>query len=260
MRSNLILFATTAGLLFSAIAYEPHALPSGKTAYDMAAKVVDIGAQALERDDGGPKWQQLERRLQRLFADKTREADEAVVILMSFYLGEHNGEELEENLLDRGPRMIPIIDRYLHEEPSSLLEKYPKRVRLERTTTVMFLKEDLAILRVRAGARRVARASIETAPLRVQGGRCTPKLVKFPMIKAGEELVRLGESYVGAPVLRAEIQESGDVTNLQLLSRSGIQRIDSRLLAANQWKYAPRPQCGVLQANIVVNVDWMAPE
>jgi len=34
-----------------------------------------------------------------LYEGSSKQADEAVVVLMSFYLGEHNGEELNENSL-----------------------------------------------------------------------------------------------------------------------------------------------------------------
>src|SRR5204863_4970068 len=77
----------------------------------------------------------------------------------------HNGEELFENVVARGRRMIPLLERYLSQEPT-LVTQYPQAVRLERTTTVMFLNEALQSLRVQAGARRVARTSVETAPLR----------------------------------------------------------------------------------------------
>lgn len=257
----LVFMVAVIAVAFPPVGCKRREVRSGNAPYEMAANVLDIGVEALARDDGGPNWQELDRRLERLFANNSKEGDEAVVILMSFYLGEHNGEELEENVLSRGPRMMPILERYLREEPSSLIQQYPKRVRLERKTTLMFLKEDLEILRVQAGARRIASASVETATLRDEAGDCIPKLVQHPEMPLREDLVQPGESYGGAPVLRADIQESGVITNVQLLSKSGIQRLDTMLLGGvNQWRYAPRPHCGVVQANIVVTIDWMAPE
>ena len=188
LRIPIIILAMTA-VLFFALACRRHASSTGNIAADLAASVVDIGVEALARDDGGPKWQELDKRLDTLFGNNTKEGDEAVVILMSFYLGEHNGEELQENLLSRGPRMMPLLERYLHEEPSSLINRYPERVRLERTTTVMFLKEDLEVLRVQAGSRRVASMSVETAPLRNQAGECTVKLLQQPRFKFEDNLV-----------------------------------------------------------------------
>ena len=78
--------------------------------------------------------------------------------------------------------MIPILERYLKEEPFSLIQQYPRRVRLERKTTFMFLTEDLEILRVQSGSRRAASASIETATLREKTGDCVPKLIQHPEI------------------------------------------------------------------------------
>ena len=254
----LITIGAMTAVVFSAVACRRNSSSTGDIAADLAANVIDIGVEALARDDGGPKWQELDKRLDTLFGNNTKEGDEAIVILMSFYLGEHNGEELQENLLGRGPRMIPLIDRYLREEPSSLLNRYPERVRLERTTTVMFLKENLEILRVQSGSRRVASTSVETAPLRNQAGECTVKLVQQPKFNFEDNLVQPGESYRGTPVLRADIEENGDVRNVELLSASGIRRLDTLLLTdLGDWKYAPRPHCGVVKTNIAVTVHWM---
>lgn len=247
-------------IVFSAAACKRHTSHTANSAADIVANIVDVAAQALLRDDGGPKWDELDRRLDTLFSNNTKEGDEAVVILTSFYLGEHEGEEVEENLLSRGPRMIPLVERYLREEPSSLINEYPKRVRLERTTTVGFLKEDLEILRVQAGAHRIASASVETSPLRDQSGACTAKLLHRPRFELAENLIQPGESYRGAPVLRAEIDESGDMKRVELLSQSGIQRLDGQLVKdLSEWKYAARPHCGVVEANIVVVIDWALP-
>lgn len=136
-----------------------------------------------------PGERRLASSLEKLFANPTKEADEAVVILMSFYLGEDNGEELDENLRHRGPRMIPILERYLREEPTSLLTRYPRAMRLERSTTTMYLKEALEILKVQAGARRISDISVETEPLRNEIGNCKPKIKLRPKAKFNESLV-----------------------------------------------------------------------
>jgi hypothetical protein len=258
MPKKFMMASAIVAIAFSATACKSHTSHTANTAVDLAANILDIGAEALVKDDGGPKWDELDRRLDALFANNTKEADEAVVILMSFYLGEHEGEEVEENLLSRGPRMIPLVEHYLREAPSSLLNEYPKRVRLERATTIGFLGEDLEILRVQAGARHVASTSIETSPLRDQSGTCTVKLVHRPRFDFGDDLIQPGESYRGAPALRADIDESGDLKHVELLSKSGIQRLDAQVLKGlGEWKYASRPHCGVIQANIVVVIDWM---
>jgi hypothetical protein len=153
--------------------------------------------------------------------------------------------------------MIPLLERYLNNEPTSLLARYPSRARVKRATTVMFFNEDLQILKVQTGERRVSSAAVETATLSEQVGACKPQLTLHPEIKPDEYLVQAGESYRGPPVVRADIQENGSVANLELIGGSGIHRLDTLLMAdANQWKYGTRPNCGVVQANIVVTVDW----
>jgi TonB family protein len=178
---------------------------------------------------------------------------------MSFYLGEHNGEELYENLISRGPRMIPLLERYLHEEPASLLAQYPARVRLERATTTGFLQEALRALRFQAGAHHISGVASETSPLREQSGKCAVKILDRHDVKFPDNLIHPGESYNGAPVLRVNIEENGETSHIQLLQSSGIRRLDAMLVSgARQWKYASRRGCGAIQANVVFNIDWAA--
>jgi len=231
------------------------AVPEGNTPTALAAHVIDAAPRALATED----WNDLETRLGTLYNNRSKEADEAVVILMSFYLGEHNGEELYENLISRGPRMIPLLERYLHEEPTTLLVQYPARVRLERATTTGFLQEALRTLRFQAGAHHISAVTFETSPLRDQSGKCAVKILKRADLKFPDNIIHMGESYNGAPVLRLTIEESGETSHIQLLQTSGIRRLDALLVSdAHQWKYTPRPGCGAIEANVVFNIDWAA--
>jgi hypothetical protein len=229
------------------------AAPEGNTPTALAAHIIDAAPRALATDD----WNDLDTRLGALYNNTGKEADEAVVILMSFYLGEHNGEELYENLISRGPRMIPLLERYLHEEPVSLLAQYPARVRLERATTTGFLQEALRTLSFKPGARHISGVTSETSPLREQSGKCAVKLLTRPDTKFPDNIVHTGESYSGRPVLRLTIEESGETSQIQLLQPSGIRRLDALLVSStHQWKYVPRPGCGDIEANVVFNIDW----
>jgi hypothetical protein len=231
-----------------------HTAPEGNAPTALAVHIIDAAPRAFATDD----WNDLENRLNVLYNHPGKEADEAVVILMSFYLGEHNGEELYENLLSRGPRMIPLLERYLRDEPASLRAQYPKRVRLERTTTLIFLKEAMEILKVQAGARHISSTSPETSPLREQSGKCAVKILKRPDVKFPDNLIHSGESYGGAPVLRINIEENGEASHVQLLHPSGIRRLDAVLVSdVRQWKYEPRAACGIVEANVVFNIDWV---
>jgi hypothetical protein len=231
------------------------AAPEGNTPTALAAHIVDAAPRALATDD----WNDLETRLGALYNNPSKEADEAVVILMSFYLGEHNGEEVYENLISRGPRMIPLLERYLHEEPTALIAQSPARVRLERATTTGFLQEALRTLKFQSGAHHISAVSPETSPLREQSGKCAVKVLKRPDLKFPDNIIHAGESYNGSPVLRLTIKESGETSHIQLLQPSGIRSLDALLVSGtHQWKYAPRPGCGAIEANVVFNIDWAA--
>lgn len=98
-------------------------------------------------------------------------------------------------------------------------------------------------------------------PLRQQTGSCKLKLVHRPLVKFPDDLIQTGETYRNTPVLRVDIEEVGAITNAQLIQPSGIKRLDALLLQnVSQWKYAARPGCGVVQSNIAITVDWMAPQ
>ena len=155
--------------------------------------------------------------------------------------------------------MIPLLERYLHEEPALLLAQYPARVRLERATTTGFLQEALRTLKVQSGAHHISAVTSETSPLREQLGKCTVKIFKRPNLKFPDNLIHSGETYNGTPVLRINIEESVETSHIQLLQRSGIRRLDAMLVSnVRQWKYAPRPGCDIVEANIVFNIDWVA--
>jgi len=228
------------------------------SAGELAGNVLRARVHAIKQNKPDASYDEVERRLEHLYGNSSAEADEAVVILMSFYLGEHNGEELYENLLSRGPRMIPIIEHYLH-EPPTVVSRYPKGLHLDRDTTVMFLRESLEILKVQAGARHISNIAVETAPLREQTESCKPKLILRPHIKFPDNLIRTGEAYKSTPVLRMEIEEDGSITNAEVIQASGIKRLDALLLqSVRRWKFAARPGCGVVESNIAINVEWTA--
>ena len=156
--------------------------------------------------------------------------------------------------------MIPIIERSL-QEPPAIVTHYPKETKLERDTTVMFLRESLGILKVQAGARHVSSTAVEAAPLRKQTGNCELRLLHRPEIKFGDDLIQTGETYRNTPVLRVDIEEDGAITGAQVIQTSGIKHLDALLLQnVSQWKYAARPECGVVQSNIAITIDWTTAE
>jgi hypothetical protein len=112
MRTVVIITVAAIGVSCACLGYSQTATVSEKSAVDLAANVLSARVEALRKNDFDPNSQEVEKRLAALYRNSSKEADEAIVILMNFYLGEHEGEELYENLLSRGPRMIPILERY----------------------------------------------------------------------------------------------------------------------------------------------------
>jgi len=72
----------------------------------------------------------LDRALDALFHRGDATADEALVILMNFYIGESRGTDLWENVVDRGPRMIPLLKKYKTRVNSLPSVKCKTRIRL----------------------------------------------------------------------------------------------------------------------------------
>lgn len=229
----------------------------GDVATSLAEGVLNARRLTLVGAQVGAAWQEMQKGLDALFANPTPPADEAVVILMSFYLGEHYGEQLQENLLSRGVRMLPLLEKYSRQGPTELSNRYPKAMRLERATTVKFLDQDIQVLESRSGAHKPSRITVETAPLKELSRECSLKLEQQPEPHFPNRVIRPAESYSGAPVYRVTITEQGHVTDVEQISRSGIERVDAAILAIlPSWHYAQRPNCGSVQANIVVSIAW----
>jgi hypothetical protein len=69
----------------------------------------------------GAEWSAAERKLEtllwNLFRDEKSSADEAMVILLNYYLGEANGEDLLHQVTVRGKRMLPLLRKYRRLSP-----------------------------------------------------------------------------------------------------------------------------------------------
>jgi hypothetical protein len=81
-----------------------------------------------------------ERRISELLVEATERqgtnADEALVVLMCFYVGE--SQEEEDAVIKRGRRMIPLLDKYRHAVPSIPNRTYPGSMLKDAST-----KEDV---------------------------------------------------------------------------------------------------------------------
>jgi len=63
-----------------------------------------------------------ETTLEIILNDKTRDGDQAVAYFLNLYTGEHSGGELLCNAINRGKRMLPLIESYTRCLPITGLE------------------------------------------------------------------------------------------------------------------------------------------
>jgi hypothetical protein len=54
----------------------------------------------------------LENTLAHVFKDKSSVGDEALAVLLGFYLGEHSGEDISCELVSRGSRVLKKLEKY----------------------------------------------------------------------------------------------------------------------------------------------------
>lgn len=81
-----------------------------------AALIAPILQDRMRADDahygrGSPEWE-MEDKLEQLTKDHSSAADIALVILLDYYLGEHNGETQLCAVTSRGNRVMLLLIRY----------------------------------------------------------------------------------------------------------------------------------------------------
>ena len=54
----------------------------------------------------------LDLALSRVLEDRSRLGDEALAVLLGFYLGEHSGEDISCELIARGAKVLPFLRKY----------------------------------------------------------------------------------------------------------------------------------------------------
>lgn len=70
------------------------------------------------------RWQGVAVDIAKLGSQKTVASDEALVVLMCYYVGE-SGEHIGE-VMDRGRRMLPYLRKYENHDPTIPGRSYPK--------------------------------------------------------------------------------------------------------------------------------------
>ena len=90
----------------------------------------------------------LEDRLDSLIKNQTPSGDEASVLLLDYYLGEHNAELQLCSVAERGNRILPILTRYRQHRPGSPKLRYVISRLNERERDSMF---EMAIDAIHSG-------------------------------------------------------------------------------------------------------------
>jgi hypothetical protein len=72
---------------------------------------------------------EVEKRFYSILGNRSHAGDEAVAYLLNVYMGEHPGEELVCEVINRGKRMLTLIREYKRCTPLIGIEPLPKFVR-----------------------------------------------------------------------------------------------------------------------------------
>ena len=94
---------------------QPRLLPAGALAVVKPLVKLRIEQHRDEFGDGGrwkgasPRSPEVERRLEALLENRTPDGDVALAYLLGIYMGEHPGEEMVCEAVNRGVRMVPFL-------------------------------------------------------------------------------------------------------------------------------------------------------
>jgi len=129
-----IVFLATVCVLGGALALASKSL-FPRPLKEVAGLIEPILYERLRADDyhyerGSPAWN-LGEDLEKLTKNDSAAADTASVILLDYYLGEHNGETQISAVTSRGNRILPLLLRY-RQHPAGLLKPWYAGLRLSR--------------------------------------------------------------------------------------------------------------------------------
>jgi hypothetical protein len=81
----------------------------------------------------------------KVMDNKTPAGDEALVVLLHYYIGEATGEENTIEIIDRGKKMLPYLKKYQTRTPQIPDRDY-KELLLERKTSQISFREIIAAI------------------------------------------------------------------------------------------------------------------
>ncbi len=87
-----------------------------------------------EREEEVSRSREVERLTTDLLHKNGSTANEALVILLCYYVGEGNGEDILFGITSRGRRMVSPLRKYENRTPTISNRAYPDRLRLSTET------------------------------------------------------------------------------------------------------------------------------
>jgi hypothetical protein len=112
--------------------YTSASIPLREGVQTLLEPILDLRAQA--ESSAGEKQQVAFEKSQKLVAGlfqvKTKNSDEALVVLMNFYVGESLQADLVHEVTLRGKRMLPLLLKYRKESVTFTDRKYPQSMLL----------------------------------------------------------------------------------------------------------------------------------
>jgi len=143
--------------LSSVICLYPRGQASGQAFVDVAPAVgmrVTPVLDAIVKSRKAPptaspivEWFKVEKPVTRVIEDKSRAADEALVVLLQFYIGESTSEDLNHEITKRGRRMLPYLRKYRRGLVHIPGRRYPDSIRLDPETWKENIDADIDSIR-----------------------------------------------------------------------------------------------------------------
>lgn len=126
------------------------ATPPGEV-QDKVRPILDLceEAEAAQGEPQNAAFYQAAKLMGELFHEKTKSSDEALVVLMNFYIGESSDRDLLHQVTVRGKRMLPLLLKYRNSSVTFSKKEYPSSLLV--AADVKKQNFDAVIKSVRAG-------------------------------------------------------------------------------------------------------------
>jgi hypothetical protein len=107
--------------------------------------ILDAACEARKESEatavGRSATQRVELRLAKLMAKKGTATDEALVVLLGYYIGEASGEDVLHAVTVRGRRMLPYLRKYRHRRTVIPGGEYPESLRAQPAVRELMFKD-----------------------------------------------------------------------------------------------------------------------